>query len=303
MKKILIRFTKEKVDGVIIDLRKNGGGSLAEAITLTGLFFDKGPVVQIAKASGGIPEIQSDYDKKTYFSGPLILLVSRQSASAAEIFAAAMQDYGRAIIVGDEHTHGKGTVQTIFNLNKVMKFYGVKHKSGELKITVSKFYRINGGSTQMKGVVADIPFHDIMDVMEFGESYLKHALPWDAITKANYKQKKDLKPCIDKLRVKSLKRRENSKEFKQMRLMIARFKKSRDKKTISLNEKKRWNEYLDEKNLIKEQKKLLGMKENDGTSNKKKNDNSDLFMNESLNIMGDLIEYNTKSESEVAISK
>lgn len=289
MKKILTRFKKDKVDGVIIDLRQNGGGSLAEAVSLTGLFFDKGPVVQIEKASGGIPEIQSDYDDKVYYSGPLILLVSRQSASAAEIFAAAMQDYGRAVIVGDKHTHGKGTVQTIFNLNQVMKYYGVKQKSGELKITVSKFYRINGGSTQMKGVVADIPFHDITDVMELGESNLKHALPWDAITRANFKPRADLKPCIETLRAKSLKRREKSKEFKQMKLMIARFKKARDQKTLSLNEEKRWKKYLEEKRIFKEQRKLLGLDKDADAAKKKEAKQSDLFMNETLNIMGDLI--------------
>ncbi|NOY74794.1 MAG: tail-specific protease [Kiritimatiellaeota bacterium] len=301
VKKILERFNKEKVDGVIIDLRKNGGGSLSEAISLTGLFFSAGPVVQIQKASGGVPEIGSDYDQKSYYSGPLVLLVSRQSASAAEIFAAAIQDYGRGIIVGDEHTHGKGTVQTMFDLDNVMKYYGVKSKSGELKITVSKFYRINGGSTQMKGVTADIPFRDITDVMELGEKHLKHALPWDAISPANYAKQKDFSQCIKHLRLKSEQRRTGNPKFKRLDLMIERFKKSRGQKTISLNEEKRWRKYLDEKKMYEQQNRLLGLDEKN-SGKKTKNDESDLFMGETMNIMLDLLNEGNARRTTVDVS-
>ena len=291
MKRILTRFNKEKVDGVVIDLRKNGGGSLPEAVSLTGLFFSTGPVVQIEKASGGIPEIDSDYDKSVYYSGPLILLVSRYSASAAEIFSAAIQDYGRGIIVGDEHTHGKGTVQTIFPLDSVMKYYGVKNKTGELKITVSKFYRINGGSTQMKGVEADIPFHDLTDVMELGESHLKHALPWDSISPANYERIREMSKCVKILKKRSLERRSKSLDFKKLNMMIEQFKKIRQRKTISLNEEKRWKKYLDEKKMYEEQEKILGLKPDDTKKEKNSKEKRDLFMSETLNIMGDMLKY------------
>src|SRR6478735_1105882 len=153
---LLKRLKREKIGGLVIDLRRNGGGSLEEAISLTGLFVKSGPVVQTKGANGNIV-VSSDPDPGIAYSGPLIVLTSRQSASASEIFAAALQDYGRAAIVGDQSTFGKGTVQTILDIGNYTSLLGSRsHKDGALKLTIQKFYRVAGGSTQLHGVASDI---------------------------------------------------------------------------------------------------------------------------------------------------
>src|SRR5437763_11048420 len=153
---LLNRLKKEKISGLVIDLRRNGGGSLEEAISLTGLFLKSGPIVQ-TKGSNGNIVVSSDPDPGIAYGGPLVVLTSRQSASASEIFAAALQDYGRAVVVGDQCTFGKGTVQTILDIGNYTSLLGSRsHKDGALKLTIQKFYRVAGGSTQLHGVASDI---------------------------------------------------------------------------------------------------------------------------------------------------
>lgn len=171
------KLTAAGVDSVIVDLRSNGGGSLDESIDIAGLFFEKGPVVQIKDTRGKI-YVQSDEDEKTYYTGPLLVMINRQSASASEIFAGAIQDYHRGLIVGDSHTFGKGTVQ---NLNDI------DEKLGAIKVTISKFYRPSGSSTQLKGVESDIVLPSIMDEYEIGEKQYDYALPWEKIKSSDYK--------------------------------------------------------------------------------------------------------------------
>ena len=185
MEKEIARLKKEGVTGLIIDLRNNGGGSLKTAIEIVGMFIDKGPVVQV-KYRGEDPIVKNDIDSKIQWKGPVVVLVNELSASASEIFAAAMQDYQRAIIIGGKQTFGKGTVQNILPINQ---FYPKFQKDlGYLKMTIQKFYRINGGSTQIEGVYSDIEIPSRYSYMEFGERDLDGALKWDKVPRANYNQ-------------------------------------------------------------------------------------------------------------------
>lgn len=293
VKKILKNFKKEHVDGVIIDLRKNGGGSLREAIQLTGLFIDKGPIVQVKGADQRAPQVENDYDNKTYYNGPLIVLISKLSASAAEIFAAAIQDYGRGIIIGDKHSHGKGTVQTILDLNDILKHWGLKSDPGNLKVTVAKFYRINGESTQQKGVVPDIIFPNLTDSMEIGEKYLDYSLPWDKINPANYKITCDLEMMKQKLNAASKARRDKDPDFKESDKMIQLYEKMKNRKKVSLNQKKRWKQYIEDKKIIDQQTAILETENSDDENKKEK----DIFMKEAVNIMCDWLK---ESDSETA---
>ena len=185
MEKEIERLKNENVAGLLIDLRNNGGGSLKTAVEISGLFIDKGPIVQV-KYRGESPSIKSDTDPKTQWNGPVVVLVNEFSASASEIFAAAMQDYKRAVIVGGNQTYGKGTVQNILSINQFFPNY--KEDLGYLKMTIQKFYRINGGSTQIEGVYSDIAMPSKYSFMEFGERDLDGALAWDKVPQAKYTQ-------------------------------------------------------------------------------------------------------------------
>lgn len=176
------RLKQENVEGLIIDLRDNGGGSLETAIDIAGLFIAEGPIVQV-KYRGEKPMIKSDSDKRIFWNGPLVVLVNELSASASEIFAAAMQDYNRAVIIGSKQTFGKGTVQNLLPLNN---YYRYKDDLGALKVTIQKFYRVNGGSTQLNGVNSDVALPDRYTYMEFGERDQKKPLVWDKIPEAKY---------------------------------------------------------------------------------------------------------------------
>ncbi len=182
MEREIARLKKENIEGLLIDLRNNGGGSLKTAIEIAGLFIKDGPVVQV-KYRGEKPNVRSDKDKATQWNGPLVILVNELSASASEIFAAAMQDYDRAVIIGSKQTFGKGTVQNVLPLNNYFKY---SEDLGALKMTIQKFYRINGGSTQIKGVESDIAMPDKYTYLEIGERDEKNPLPWDKIAPANY---------------------------------------------------------------------------------------------------------------------
>src|SRR5437667_1879858 len=193
---LLQRLKKENIAGLVVDLRRNGGGSLEEAISLTGLFLKSGPIVQ-TKGSNGNIVISSDPDPGIAYGGPLIVLTSRQSASASEIFAAALQDYGRAVIVGDKNTFGKGTVQTILPIGRFTSLLGSRSDDdGELKLTIQKFYRVAGGSTQLHGVASDIVLPTLTDLPEFGEGALKNCLPYDEVPKARFTKWSDGHPLF-----------------------------------------------------------------------------------------------------------
>ncbi|MGF1656354.1 MAG: carboxy terminal-processing peptidase [Verrucomicrobiales bacterium] len=205
------RLMEEGIDGLCIDLSTNGGGSLEEAINMTGLFIPRGPVVQ-AKDSDGMFTDSISYRPEPLYQGPLIVLTSRYSASASEIFAGALQDYGRAIVVGDRATFGKGTVQTIIELPHAAD----PLSTGALRYTIQKFYRISGGSTQFKGVVSDIVLPSVTDVEEIGESSLTHALPYDVAPAMRYSQVADLTNTIQELRNIAYDRIANDPEFTYM---------------------------------------------------------------------------------------
>ncbi len=192
--KLLGELKQDRVDGVIVDLRNNGGGSLAEATELSGLFIGKGPIVQVRDNRGRVEE--EDSDNARVWDGPLAVLVNRGSASASEIFAAAIQDYGRGLIIG-ENTYGKGTVQNLVDLDQVAQ--QPQGKLGELKMTIAEFFRVNGGSTQLKGVTPDIVFPQTINPKDFGESSYDNALPWSQIKPADYKPVANLKPLLPNL--------------------------------------------------------------------------------------------------------
>jgi carboxyl-terminal processing protease len=230
--RILGELKKEKVDNVLIDLRNNGGGSLIEAIELTGLFIDKGPVVQQRTAEGKI-DVESDTNAGLAWDGPVGVLINRGSASASEIFAAAIQDYGRGLIIG-EPTFGKGTVQQLLSLDKFAPSDKVHY--GELKMTVAQFFRINGGTTQLRGVVPDIKLPVLGDSESFGESSYDNALPWTSIKPANYVPAGDLKELFAPLQKRHEVRIARDKDFQYLNEDIAEMRKLRKENAISLNE-------------------------------------------------------------------
>jgi carboxyl-terminal processing protease len=176
------RLKKENIEGLVIDLRNNGGGSLETAIEISGLFINKGPIVQV-KYRDRAPDVRKDEDAAIQWDGPLVILVNELSASASEIFAAAMQDYNRAVIIGGKQTYGKGTVQSVLDINR---YHNLKVDIGALKMTIQKFYRINGGSTQLEGVHSDIMLPSRFSYMDIGERDLHNALKFDKVNQASY---------------------------------------------------------------------------------------------------------------------
>lgn len=265
--RLLIQLKKEKVDSVLIDLRNNGGGSLDEAVELTGLFIDKGPVVQQRNSQGSV-KVESDTKGNHAWDGPLGVLINRGSASASEIFAAAIQDYGRGLVIG-EPSFGKGTVQTIINLDQVA--HNDKPKFGELKMTIAQFFRINGGTTQLRGVKPDISFPTSADVETFGESSFDNALPWVQIKAADYAPEGDLTDLLPMLQVRHDGRVKNDKDFKYLQEDIAEFNTLRKKNLISLNEADRRKERDTEEARIKSREKSsdAGKSSNEKSAGKK----------------------------------
>jgi len=186
-RKELYKLKDENIDGIIIDLRNNGGGSLQEVVTIAGFFISKGPIVQV-KDRRGIVRNLNDKDASVLYDGNVLIMSNQFSASASEIFAAAMQDYNRAVIFGTQQSLGKGTVQQMFDLDNASRIPQELKPLGGLKMTIQKFYRINGGSTQMKGVVSDIKFSTVYSYMDVGEASFDNALPWDKISPLSYKK-------------------------------------------------------------------------------------------------------------------
>jgi carboxyl-terminal processing protease len=252
---LIKRLNTEGIQALVIDLRRDGGGSLDEAIKMTGLFITQGPVVQVKDGNSDI-DVLKDRDPSVAYTGPLIVLVNRLSASASEIFAAALQDYGRALIVGDSSTFGKGTVQTMLELGRFMPSLGNPGTdAGALKLTVQKFYRVAGGSTQLRGVLSDLTLPSLTDNPDIGEAALDHALPYDEVEPVALDVANNRKPLyIAELRKRLQNRLGQDVVFQELsadlKQMIDRIKNNR----ISLNEKERRDE-LDKDNAEKDKEK------------------------------------------------
>ncbi|MDO9595925.1 MAG: carboxy terminal-processing peptidase [Lutibacter sp.] len=245
------RMKKENVEGIMLDLRNNGGGSLQTAIEISGLFINKGPIVQV-KYRDSKPDIKNDTDSKIQWNGPLVVLVNELSASASEIFAAAMQDYHRAVIIGGKQTFGKGTVQSVLDLNR---YHNLKEDLGGLKITIQKFYRINGGSTQMEGVHSDIMLPSRYSYMEIGERDMKYALKFDKVPAANYTLWNNYEN-YDLAINNSKKRIENNKYFKLIDENAKWLKSSQDESLVYLNYEAYKNDLENRKNESLKYKEL-----------------------------------------------
>jgi carboxyl-terminal processing protease len=245
---LIARLKREGVQGLVIDLRRDGGGSLEEAINLTGLFIPRGPVVQ-AKDSNGKITVSQDSNPELVYNGPLIVLVNRLSASASEIFAAALQDYGRAVIVGDERSFGKGTVQTVLDLGRLMSPFSLGSvDAGALKLTIQKFYRVRGGSTQLKGVESDIVLPSLTDNSEIGEGSLKNRLAYDEVAPVKIADSMAATPLfLDELKARSAQRMVADPEFRYTMEDMNRVRAKINENSISLNEKVRRNELVEDK--------------------------------------------------------
>ena len=236
--RLLAQFKAQKLDGVVMDLRNNGGGSLTEAVELTGLFIDKGPVVQV-RESGGRVSVESDRNAGVSWDGPLAVLINRGSASASEIFAGAIQDYGRGLIIGED-SFGKGTVQTMVDLDRWPANEGPRF--GQVKLTVAQFFLPGGSSTQNKGVVPDIRYPVTVDASAFGESTYDNALPWTRIAAVPHTRYGNFASLIPKLEAAHAARVAGDKEFQWWREDVEKFRAEQAKKSISLNEVERRKE-------------------------------------------------------------
>ena len=290
VKKEIAKLKEQKVEGIIVDLRGNGGGSLSEATLLTGLFIDKGPVVQIRDGANRI-QVNSDRDGVSFFDGPLTVMVDRYSASASEIFSAAIQDYGRGVIVG-EHTFGKGTVQQHRGLGRVYDLY--EKPLGSIQYTIAKFYRINGGSTQHRGVLPDIAFPTAINPEDWGESKEENALPWDQIQRAKYSPLNELNTDIEYLSSLYQQRIKNNPEFNYLLEDISIYQAEKDDKTISLNLATRQSERKERKSKrlvrVNEQLTLLGKeKVTDLDDLSDELDDLDPFLDETARITFDFV--------------
>jgi len=305
VKKILDTLNQEKVDGVLVDLRSNGGGSLLESIELTGLFIDQGPVVQVRDTRNRV-EVNSDDEPGTAYDGPLGVMIDRFSASASEIFAAAIQDYGRGIVLGTQ-SYGKGTVQSAIDMARIispanrllLKASSDEREAvmegapefGQINITLAKFYRINGSSTQHKGVVPDIEFPMVYPADKYGESSEPAALPWDQIKPTKYSPVNDLSTLVDKLNKEHLTRMESSPEYKNLLEDIAYLKEKENETQVTLQEAKLKKERDANEKRVKsrtQQRRLaLGLPAESDEDDKKLN--VDFIQDESLKVMASMI--------------
>lgn len=300
---LLNELKQAQVDGVLVDLRNNGGGSLDEAIELTGLFIDKGPVVQKRDSEGTI-SVDNDTHAGLAWDGPLGVLINRGSASASEIFAAAIQDYGRGLVIG-ETSFGKGTVQTVADLDRIAK--NDKPEFGELKMTIAQFFRINGGTTQLRGVTPDIGLPTMTNTDEFGESSYDNALPWSQIKAANYTPAGNFSGMLPTLIANHEQRISKDQDFVYLREDIAEFNTLRQKNLISLNEAERRKERAaqEAREQVREKSSgdyaaALGHKfQDDGMLSSERNasadlaiekaskDIKDIFLNEAVHVLSD----------------
>lgn len=288
---LISELKEDNIDGLVIDLRNNGGGSLQEANSLTGLFIQTGPTVQVRNSNGDV-DLMLDSDPGVIWTGPLAVLVNRMSASASEIFAGAIQDYGRGLIIGGQ-TFGKGTVQSLIPLN-----------NGQLKLTLAKFYRISGESNQNRGIIPDIAYPTLFDIEEIGESALSNALPWDTITPVKFRKNYNLKPHIAELKQNHKKRIKADPDFIYLSKQINVLNESRSNSSISLNEASR---KLDQKSkeelklqLENERRLALGLEtlvklsdiDEEQKVDKPEKDKNDFLLQEAGKIITDYISLN-----------
>jgi len=295
---LLTELKDEDIDTLILDLRSNGGGSLIEATNLAGLFIDHGPVVQVQDSSGNL-EIHKDLKKGVSYDGPLVVLVDRFSASASEIVASALQDYGRAVVVG-EATYGKGSVQQLIDLNRFSR--SKEAKLGQLKATIAQYFRVDGGSTQHKGVLPDINYVAGIKVSERGERSLKNALPWSQITPANYSGQIIARSVIDQLDKQHLTRVADNQRYQTMVKLFELNETLTDRKTVSLNEATRKKRFDELENKRKEFEAALGIKnsqaEDDFDEDDKIKPEDDILLLEAAEIAHDLeIYWNRKNQA------
>ncbi len=297
VRKLIDEMKAEKnIGALIIDLRSNGGGSLGEAIGLTGLFIDQGPVVQEKRLQGKVQTLY-DRDAGVAWDGPLAVLVSGSSASASEIFAGAIQDYDRGLVIG-EQTFGKGTVQNIIDLNYFLGYED--NRAGALKLTIDKFYRITGESTQLKGVVPDITYPDPIPREDFGEASYDSALPWDTIPAVYFKRENRVKPFVNELSKLHQERVKSNREFQYLISDISELQERRKKKSVSLNIDTRKQERaevkakrLERENIRRAAQGKELIKEIDEETELVEVD--DVKLNETANILSDLIRLKTQS--------
>lgn len=299
VRKELEKLKKEKVTGLILDLRNNGGGALNDVIEMAGQFIKEGPIVQVKDNDGKI-QILEDADPKITFDAPLTILINSVSASASEILAAALQDYGRAVIVGGHNSFGKGTVQSLIDLDALLTSdYNQYKPLGSLKVTIQKYYRINGGSVQFKGVSSDITLPDATGGLKIGEKYLKHPLTWDTVAAASY-QKWEGQPNLTTLRKNSTQRVRVNRIFQIINSNISQIKMGNEKSCQTLQLYQFWQE----QELIRKQTEKLatiqnmqsslqvvsvpGQNENISNSKWLQEIAKDPYINESINILGDM---------------
>lgn len=286
VKKLLVELQREGVEGVVMDLRNNGGGSLPEAINLAGLFIKDGPVVQI-RGSNNQVQVGNDEDKQVVYNGPLVVLTNRFSASASEIFAGAIQDYQRGVVAG-ESTFGKGTVQTVLDLNR---FLNDKDQVGQLNLTIQKFYRVTGSSTQNKGITPDVKLPTALKAEQFGESANPNALPWDVIKSASFQKSANVNERViaglNKSYQERLKFDENLKRYIEE---TEDLKKSFNQTKLSLNEAKRRQEMEEaERKKSAAQKLDTKLQGKEGISPDRLETLDDEYLREGLLVLSDLV--------------
>jgi len=283
VRNILDAFKKQGVEAVVLDLRRNGGGALSEAITLTGLFITEGPVVQ-KKGSDGRVQVDHDTNSSVAWDGPLVVVISKFSASASEILAGAIQDYGRGLVVGDHSTHGKGTVQSLVDLGQ--RLFGPSAAMGAMKITLQQFYRPSGDSTQKRGVLADVEIPSITTHFEGGEADLDYPVEFDRVKGLNFNRQGDVGPALcQQLQQLSQQRVQGSESFQKLIRNIARYEEQKSKKIATLQEEK----------FLKERTELNADKEEEETykklndSSKKKGIERDYYLDEVLGVTADYL--------------
>jgi carboxyl-terminal processing protease len=292
---------EEQIGGVVLDLRGNGGGSLDEAVALSGLFFDQGPVVQI-REPGRVVQ-RDDPEPGTHYDGPLVVMIDRLSASASEIVAAALKDYGRAVLVGEGATHGKGTVQTIFDLDRAFRGASLfrDQPPGSLKLTIAKFYRVTGGSTQKRGVSPHIALSSFTDYMELGEEHLPHVMPWDQIDALDVSSEVDVSPLVPTVIERSAARLAADREYQALVAEIEAYGERRQRKTVSLNRERRLEERDVERALSERLDELMtrGRAYAEDEAAQSDDESRDFLLQEGLSVLADLIELETASQNAV----
>ena len=292
--KELTKLMEKNIQGLILDLRNNGGGALSDAVLISGLFLPGGPVVQV-KNSQGMVRVLEDEDPRITYSGPLIVLVNQFSASASEILAAALQDYGRALVIGGKHTHGKGTVQALLDMNRNLPLLQLKKYEdlGALKLTIQKFYRINGGSTQFKGVVPDVVVPSLLDNLKSGEQYMENSLPWDQVENVGFDNWQGPRFDVTAAKEQGEQWIKTNKQFQQIKEEAERTKKRMEKTQLAIDLKGMKQE-REELATAREKAKKAGLLNEEANDEKPKKDipldkelEDDPFVQVSLFLLGD----------------